>query len=89
MAEDNDRPTRQMPAVHDSGQARPTIKAFRAVQPDESATQQPDEADAAPHAPSKRELTLALMRLAEEVERLGGDVSEVRYLLGMKTPRER
>lgn len=89
----SDRPTRQaMPVVRDAGQSRPTVKAFPAVRPDspsDSVHPPPGEVLEAPPGPSSRELTLALMRLMEEVERLGGDVSEVRYLLGMASGRPR
>ena len=83
-----------MPAVRDAGHNNPTVKAFPAVRPEGSSTgagaTTPVGTPAASHDAedgaaglSRRELTLVLMKLCEEVERLGGDVSEVRRLLGM------
>ena len=75
------------PPRRDAGQANPTVKAFPAVQPDAppqaSIPSSPGNPEPTPAAPSPRELTLAPRRLADEVERLGGDVTEVRYLLRM------
>lgn len=89
--DDPDRPSR--PAGAPAYGSRPTVKNFPAVRPE---GQQPGPPSAPPDAsqeseargPSRGELTLAVMMLAEQVEQLGGDVSEVRYLLGMTRRNE-
>lgn len=64
----------------------PTLKAFPAVRPDGSPPP-PAPVEDSNAGPSQRQLVLAVMKLAEQVENLGGDASEVRYLLGMKTDK--